>query len=83
MSCESKRQEAEQLNNYISRLETVISRFKNNNEEYLKIKETTKEEVISVLTDGKVLLQFALASIIEAIKRNLGKYNNVLVGNTS
>ena len=34
MSCESKRQEAEQLNNYISRLETVSSRFKNNNEEY-------------------------------------------------
>ena len=35
MSCERKRREAEQLNNYISRLETVIIRSKNNNEEYL------------------------------------------------
>ena len=79
---ERKRQEAEQLNNYISRLETVISRFKNNNEEYLKVKQTIEEEVRSVLTDGKVLLQFALVSIIEALRRNLGKYNNLLVGNT-
>src|SRR5919107_4966834 len=63
-----KRQESEHLNNDISRLETVISRFKNNNEEYLKIKKTV--EVSSVLTDGKVLLQFAVASIIEAMRRN-------------
>ena len=41
-----------------------------------------EEEVRSVLIDGKVLLQFALASIIEALRRNLGKYNNLLVGNT-
>lgn len=74
---ERKRQEAEQLNNYISRLETVINRFKNNNEEYLKVKQTIEEEVRSVLTDGKVLLEFALASIIEALRRNPGKYNNL------
>ena len=48
----------------------------------IKFKHTSKE-VMSVLTDGKVLLQFSLASIIEAIKRNLSKYNNLLVGNTS
>ena len=44
-----------------------MSRFKSNNEEYLKVKQR-EEEVRSVLTDGKVLLQFALASIIEAIR---------------
>jgi transposase len=64
ISCERKRQESEHLNNEISRLETIISRFKNNNEEYLKIKKTIEEEVRTGLTDGKVLLQFALASII-------------------
>jgi hypothetical protein len=47
--CESKRQEAENLNNEISRLQTVIIRFKNNDEEYLKIKKTVEEEVSSVL----------------------------------
>jgi chromosome segregation ATPase len=38
--CECKRQEAENLNKDISRLETVISRFKINNEEYLNQKES-------------------------------------------
>jgi hypothetical protein len=33
-----------------------------------------KEEVSKFLTDGKVLLQFDLASIIEAIRRNPDKY---------
>ena len=44
---------------------------------------TVGEEVTNVLTDGKVLLQFALASVIEAIRRNPGKYNNLLVSNAS
>ena len=77
--CEHKRQEAEDLNNEISRLEALVSRFKSNNEEYLKINQRVQEEVRSVLTDGKVLLQFALASVIEAIRRNPGKYNNSLL----
>jgi chromosome segregation ATPase len=83
ISCERKRQEAEYLNNEITRLEALISRFKSNNEEYLKIKQRVEEEVRSVLTDGKVLLQFALTSVIEAFRRNPGKYNNFLANNTS
>ena len=79
--CECKRQEAENLNKDISRLETVISRFKSNNKEYLKIKKKVEEEVSKFLTDGKLLLQFALASVIEAIRRNPDKYNNLLVSN--
>jgi hypothetical protein len=60
-----------------------VSRFKSNNEEYRKIKQRAEEEVRSVLTDGKVLLQFALASVIEAIRQNSDKYNNLVVSNTS
>jgi hypothetical protein len=48
------------------RIVTVVNRYKNNNEEYVKIKKTVEAKVSSVLTDGKVLLQLALASIIEA-----------------
>jgi hypothetical protein len=81
--CDRKRQESEHHNNDISRLENIISQFKNNNEEYLKIKKGVEEEVRIVLTDSKVLLQFALASIIEAIRRNYDKYNNSLVYNIS
>jgi hypothetical protein len=33
--------------------------------------------------DGKVLLQFALTSVIEAIRRNPDKYNNFIAYNIS
>ena len=81
--CERKRQETEHLNNEISRLESLVSRFNNNNEEYLKIRKTVEEQVSRFLTDSKVLLPFALASLIEAIRRNSDKYNTLLVSNMS
>jgi len=42
------------------------------------IKKKVEEEVSSVLTDGKVLLQFAIASVIEAFGRNPDKNNTLL-----
>ena len=56
-----------------------MSRFESNNEEYLKIKRAIEEEVRVVLIDGKVLLQFALASVFEVLRTNPDKYDNLLV----
>ena len=81
--CERKRQELENINSEASRIVTLVNRFKNNNEEYLKIEKTVEEKVKGVLTDNKQILQFALASIIEALIRNLDNYNNLLVCNAS
>src|SRR5215208_1055005 len=67
-SCERKRQESDSLNDEISRLETLVTRFKSNNEEYLKIKSTVEEMLKNVLTDGKVLLHKAVFSIIETLQ---------------
>ena len=67
-SCERKRQEEKSLNNEISRLETLVTRFKSNNQEYLKIKSTVEDKLKNVLTDGKVLLHKAIFSIIETLR---------------
>jgi hypothetical protein len=67
-SCERKRQEAESLNNEISRLEALVAHFKNNNEEYLIIERTVEEKVKNVLADSKVLLHKAIFSIIETLR---------------
>jgi hypothetical protein len=37
-----------------------------------------EKEVSTVLTDSKVLLQFALAAVVEALRTNPDKYNNLL-----
>ncbi len=70
-------------NNEISRLKTFVNCLKSDDEEYLKIKKIVQEEISNVLKDGKVLLQLALAAVIEALRRNPDKYDNLLVNNIS
>jgi hypothetical protein len=40
--------------------EAVVKHFENNNEEYLKIRKTAEEKVISILSNSKMLLKLAL-----------------------
>jgi hypothetical protein len=71
ISCIRERREIERLNNEKTRLEAIVTGFKSNNEEYLnKIKQEAEEKVISVLTNGKLLLQLATLSVIESLRSN-------------
>jgi hypothetical protein len=70
ISCERERREIENLCNEKARLEAIVSQFKNNNEEYLKIRQAAEENVKSVLTNTKLLLKFATLSVIESLRRN-------------
>jgi hypothetical protein len=67
-SYDRKLQELKILNNEISRLEALVTHFKNNNEEYLRIERTVEEKVKNVLADSKVLLHKAIFSIIETLR---------------
>jgi hypothetical protein len=76
MSCIRERRVIENLYNEKARLETIVTGFKSNNEECLdKIKQAAYEEVKSVLTNSKLLLQFAVASVIESLRGNPELYN--------
>jgi hypothetical protein len=70
-----ERRKIENLYNEKARIANLVTHFKNNNGEYLKIKQVAEEKVKSVLTDSKLLLQFALASVIESLRRNPELYN--------
>jgi hypothetical protein len=79
MSCGRERREIENLYNEKARLEALITGFKSNNEERLnKIKQAAYEEVKSILTNGKLLLQFATLSVIESLRTNSELYNFIL-----
>jgi transposase len=77
MSCGRERREIGNLYDEKARLDALVTHFKNNNEEYLKIKQESYEEVKSVLTDGKLLLKFATLSVIESLRSNPELYNFV------
>jgi transposase len=76
ISCERERREIENLYNEKARLESIVTGFKNNNEEYLdKIRQAAYGEVKSVLNDSKLLLKFATLSVIESLRSNPELYN--------
>src|ERR671918_641840 len=69
--CKRERREIENLYSEKTRLEAIVIGFKSNNEEYLdKIKKAVEEKIKEVLTNGKYLLQFAVASVIESLRSN-------------
>jgi hypothetical protein len=71
VSCIRERRERENLYNEKVRLEAIVTGFKSNNEEYLnKIKQAAEEKIKDVLTNGKLLLQFTVASVIESLRSN-------------
>ena len=71
ISCERERREIENLCNEKAKLESIVTEFKNNNEDYIEIKQAAEEKVKDVLTNGKFLLNFATASVIESLRSNL------------
>ena len=58
-----------------NKLEGLVDHFQNNNEEYIKIRNTVEEKVISVLSDRKMLLKLALLSLTESMRKDPDKYN--------
>jgi hypothetical protein len=83
ISCIRERREIGKLCNEKVRLEAIVTHFKNNNEEYLKIKEAAEEKVKSVLTNTKLLLKFATLPIIESLRSNYELYNFVVCDNSN
>ncbi|MCD6036600.1 MAG: hypothetical protein K0S67_484 [Nitrososphaeraceae archaeon] len=75
ISCIREKREIRKLYNEKARLETIVRGFKNNNEEYLEIKQAAEEKVKSLLTDSKLLLKFATLSVIESLRSNPELFN--------
>jgi hypothetical protein len=78
ISCIRERREIENLYNEKIRRANLVTHFKNNNEEYVKIKQTTEEKVKDVLTDSKLLLKFAIFSVIESLRSNTQLCNFII-----
>ena len=70
-----ERRQIEKIYNEKARLEALVTGFKNNNEEYLKIKQAAEEKVKDILTNGKLILKFATFSVIESLRSNPQLYN--------
>jgi hypothetical protein len=78
ISCKREGRNIENVCNEKARLESIVTEFKSNNEEYNQIKRAAEEKAKDVLANGKLLLQFATASVIESLRMNHELINFVL-----
>jgi hypothetical protein len=77
-SCRQEYTKREALRHERTKLDAIVSQFKNNDEEYLKIRRIAEEKVNSTLSDSKVLLKYALLSLVESMKKNRDKYSSLI-----
>jgi hypothetical protein len=81
-ACEQERRKIDCLYNEKMGLKKIIRRFKRNNEEYLKIKKTVEQEIIRVLLEGKGLLNLAIYSLMESMRKDPDKYSFMIYYST-
>jgi hypothetical protein len=62
----------------MTRLRRLVIGFKNNSEEYLKIRKTVEEKVSSILLDSKGLLRLACFSLMDSMRKDPDKYSSLI-----
>lgn len=75
ISCQEEIRKMLQLHRQNMRLNALLRQFKNSDEGYLMIRYTTRQAVISALSDSRQLLKFALLSLIESLRADPIKFN--------
>ena len=78
VSCQEEEAKLDQIQWKIIRLKRVVKLFKNNDEEYQKIKKTVQDKVGSILLDGKGLMRLAFYSLMESMRENPEKYSSLI-----
>jgi hypothetical protein len=73
-NCETLQKNIDQLYNEKCQLERFVSRFRNTNRKYLKIKSIAEEYVNKLLADQEPLLDLALNVVIEALRMAHDRY---------
>lgn len=54
--------------------QVFVNNHKNNDPEYIKLRETIEKEILRILSDNRALLKLAVLSIAESIRNNPDKY---------
>ena len=65
------------------KLEAGVKQFQNNNEEYVKIRNTVEEKVHSVSSDKKMVLKLALLSLTESMRKDPDRYTSLMYNSMS
>jgi hypothetical protein len=77
-SCQEEEDNIDRLKSKKIRLKRLVKRFKDNDEEYLKIERKVQSKVTNLLSDGKGILIVALDSLMQSMRIDPQKYINLI-----
>jgi hypothetical protein len=60
------------------KLEAMVRHFENNNEGYLEIRKIAEEKVHGALSGSKVILKYAMLSLVESMKKGPDKFASLI-----
>ena len=83
LDCEKELTQRDNLYQKRMKLQDLLRRFENNNEEYTKIRNTVEEKVHSVLSDRKMVLKLALLSLTESMRKDPDRYISLIYHNNT
>ena len=83
LSCQKEVSKALHLNRQNMERDKLLSGFKNNNKDYIKIQSIAKQTVKSALSDKRHMLKLALYALIESWRANPTKFNFIIYGMSS
>ena len=83
LSCKEERLELTKIQLQKVRLEGLVDNFQNNDEEYVKIRNTAEEKVVTILSDKKTLLKLALLSLTELMRKDPDRYISLIYHNNT
>ena len=81
--CQKELAQRDHLYQKRMKLEAAVRHFEINNEGYLKIKQTVKQEVGQTLKDRTQLLELALFSLTESMRKDHDKYSRLIYHNNT
>lgn len=78
MLCKDQNTQLANLYSRKIRLEALVENFQNTNEWYLKIRKTMEGKTMPILRGSKILVHFALISLIESMRKDPDKYSYLI-----
>jgi hypothetical protein len=78
ISYQEKEANMDKLEQEQIRLKRLVKRFKDNNMEFLRIRNTVKQQVSGILFDGKRLLHLSLSSLMESMRTDPHRYSKLI-----
>lgn len=77
-SCREEEANINKLEKEKIRLKRLVKLFKENDEEYLRIKNTVTQYVTGILFDGKRLLHLSLSSLMDSMRTDPHRYSKLI-----